>query len=179
MTKFVFDRAAFERDWSSLSIDGVTKLCEQLAQMMKKDISNTDTKNEWIKEISGLVKTRVEAQMSSATHGEVGLIDVEPGSWVEHRADVVEYGMGHRRRNPNADWPVRHMRGKPGVNDDMTGMNTNPKTLQRASYVMPDAFNHSGSHFFENANILGKELIYDVADQIFESMNFLDYIYAQ
>lgn len=175
MSKFVFDRAAFERDWAKLSEAAVNRLCDQLAQMMQKDIASTDTKNDWKKEISGLVKKHVETMMNNCTRGEVGLIDVTPGSWVEHRADVVEHGMGRLRRR-DADWPVRHIRGKPGVNDDMTGMNTNPKTLRRASYVLPDSYNHSGSHFFENANILGEELIYDVAEEVLNQMDFLAYI---
>ena len=97
-------------------------------------------------------------------------VPYEDGSAKMARAMLINYGGGSK--GPTGE-PIRTKPGRFTWDDDMEGKS---QSTARTEYLLPDAFNQQGCHYFEEALDLMKGIYLPYFQSALRNVNFARYV---
>lgn len=170
-TKLYFDEERYKDAVMKQAEKTLKKIGERLQKMMIREIVKLNGfSGDFRIQTAEQIQSRITEKTDTFIQQSVGLLDIQDDEFAMIKARILEHGTGSRGED-SKNGAIWHWKGVPGLNKDVTGRNISEKE----SFPLPDEFNMSPGHWFENACKLIDEIFDDAMEEMANRVNPLDY----
>lgn len=170
-TTLYFDEEKYKTAVMKQAEKTLKKIGERLQKMMIREIVKLNGfSGDFRIQTAEQIQNRITEKTDTFIQQSVGLLDIQDDEFAMIKARILEHGTGSRGED-SKNGAIWHWKGVPGLNKDVTGYNVSEKE----SFPLPDEFNMSPGHWFENACKLIDEVFDDAMEEMANRVNPLDY----
>jgi len=170
-TTLYFDEEKYKTAVMKQAEKTLKKIGDRLQKMMIREIVKLNGfSGDFRIQTAEQIQNRITEKTDTFIQQSVGLLDIQDDEFAMIKARILEHGTGSRGED-SKNGAIWHWKGVPGLNKDVTGYNVSEKE----SFPLPDEFNMSPGHWFENACKLIDEIFDDAMEEMANRVNPLDY----
>lgn len=175
-TTLYFDEERYKTAVMKQAEKTLKKIGERLQKMMIREIVKLDGfSGDFRIQTAEQIQNRITEKTDTFIQQSVGLLDIQDNEFAMIKARILEHGTGSRGED-SKNGAIWHWKGIAGLDKAVTNRDPSLRPhLHYESFPLPDEFNMSPGHWFENACKLIDEIFDDAMEEMANRVNPLDY----